>query len=456
MSPAFTKGFFQGLGATPQLTIAADGTTTATLRFSITNLNIGTPLTAITFTDTLPPGLLVANPAGIVGTCGAGVSPVATAGGNTITLTGGVLGTGANCQFVVNVIAPTTTAPGLLVNSTVLGSVANGVNLAPVGANASITVTALPAPTLTKAFSTGVGGFIPVGGATTLTLTLNNPNAGAITGLNFTDVLPAGLIFASPAAVTTNCLGNVVTTPPNQIVFTGTSLAGNANCTISLQVIGTAPGVLTNTTSTVTSTNALTGGVATAQTTVIPPDAFQVRYESNLAIGDSVVNITNAGSSSTTALPIQNGNLCVNAYNFSPDEQLVSCCTCLVTPNGLASLSANNDLVNNTLTPGRPTSIVTKLLASSQATCNASTVTPASIAAAAGLVAFGTTIHALPATGTTPAGTFAVTETPFTQSVLSPAELTRITTLCGFIQITGSGFGLCRSCRLGGQGADRQ
>lgn len=191
---------------------------------------------------------------------------------------------------------------------------------------------------------------------------------------------------------------------------------------------------------------------------------FQVRYASNLAIGDSVVNITNSGASSTTSLPLQNGNICANVYTFSPDEQLVSCCTCLVTPDGLASLSANNDLVNNTLTPGRPTSIVIKILASSgvaapanatAASCSAATVGTGGNLIVPGLVAFGTTIHALPVTPATPAGTYGVTETPFVNATLSAAELTRITTLCGFIQITGSGFGLCRSCRLGGQGAVR-
>src|SRR5437899_9880055 len=106
---------------------------------------------------------------------------------------------------------------------------------------------------------------------------------------------------------------------------------------------------------------------------------FQVRYASNLAIGDSVVNISNDGASSTVAFPTQNGNICANVYVFSPDEQLISCCTCLVTPDGLVSLSALNDLISNTLTPGFPTSIVVKLLASSGTTgtaagCNASTV----------------------------------------------------------------------------------
>src|ERR1700693_138587 len=77
---------------------------------------------------------------------------------------------------------------------------------------------------------------------------------------------------------------------------------------------------------------------------------FQVRYASNLPVGDSVINVTNTGASSTgPAFPTQNGNICVNVYTFSPDEQLISCCTCPATPDGLNSLSARNALSRNNL-----------------------------------------------------------------------------------------------------------
>ena len=164
-----------------------------------------------------------------------------------------------------------------------------------------------------------------------------------------------------------------------------------------------------------------------------PLDAFQVRYISNLNIGDSVINITNAGSAIGET---NNGDLCVHVYTFSPDEQEVSCCSCLVTPNALVSLSAQNDLINNVLTPSSPTSIVVKLVA----TVGRGTL-------AAGMRAWGTTLHAAPGSG------FSLTETPFSQEGLSAAELARISSFCGFIQANGSGFGICRGCRLGGLGA---
>jgi hypothetical protein len=178
-----------------------------------------------------------------------------------------------------------------------------------------------------------------------------------------------------------------------------------------------------------------------------PADAFQVRYAANLNVGDSVINITNAGTQNTTAGALT--NICVNVYTFSPDEQLVSCCSCVVTPNALVSLSARSDLISNTLTPAVPNSIVVKLLAST-GSCNASSVAAANLAS--GLLAWGTTLHALPGS---PA-TYGVTESKFEQAGISAAELARITSFCGFIQANGSGYGICKSCRLGGQGAVKQ
>jgi hypothetical protein len=181
---------------------------------------------------------------------------------------------------------------------------------------------------------------------------------------------------------------------------------------------------------------------AWAQLTV-PPDAFQIRYSANLNIGDSVVNISNTG---TVAGTDPAGDICANVYVFSPDESMVACCACRVTPNALVSLSARNDLISNTLTPAVPNSIVIKLLATVpiSGSCNAST--PVSPNLAPGMRAWGTTLHALPV-----AGTYSATETDFSRAVLSTSELTGLADDCRFIQEVGSGFGICRSCRLGGQ-----
>jgi hypothetical protein len=188
--------------------------------------------------------------------------------------------------------------------------------------------------------------------------------------------------------------------------------------------------------------------------------AFQVRYASNLAIGDSVINMTNDGASSNNSNALtggaQDGNLCVNVYAYTPDEQLASCCTCIVTPNGLQSLSVRNDLASNPLTPVVPAAMVVKLVATNgdtAASCNAAKWSSAPLP---GLMAWGTTIHALPVTPGTPATTYGVVETAFSNGfaiTATSAEGSRMQQLCGFIKANGSGYGVCKSCRLGGLGA---
>jgi hypothetical protein len=196
--------------------------------------------------------------------------------------------------------------------------------------------------------------------------------------------------------------------------------------------------------------------VAFAQNPITADSPFQVRYASNLTVGDSVINITNTGANGASLFGPgfggAVGNICVNVYAFSPDEQLVSCCSCLVTPDGLVSLSVVNDLISNTLTGVRPSSVVVKLIstlagtAGSGTSCTNSAATGGTLAT--GLAAWGTTIHAS-------AAGFATTETAFTPSTLSAGELASVTNRCTNIIGNGSTFGICRSCRAGGLGAGR-
>jgi hypothetical protein len=173
-------------------------------------------------------------------------------------------------------------------------------------------------------------------------------------------------------------------------------------------------------------------------------DVFQIKYAANLNIGDSFVDFTNSGAT------VANGvsqNLCINLYTFDPAEELISCCTCSVTPNGLVSLSVMKSLISNPLTPAVPTSVVIKAVAST-GVCNASAVAGASLAH--GLLGWGTTLHQNTSTA---APSYSVTETAFSQAALTEAELAHITSTCGFIQSDGSGFGICKGCAPGGLGA---
>jgi len=196
-----------------------------------------------------------------------------------------------------------------------------------------------------------------------------------------------------------------------------------------------------------------------AQNAVAPSDVFQVKYAANLNIGDSFVDITNTGATTTVApdglgAPGTSQNLCANIYTFDPAEELISCCTCSVTPNALQSLSVLKSLISNPLTPAIPTSVVIKVVTTAGGTCNASSVSSDYLAH--GLLVWGTTLHQNTSVATGCLGTcksYSLTETPFSQAALSDTELTHITTTCGFIQSNGSGFGICKGCAPGGLGS---
>lgn len=205
------------------------------------------------------------------------------------------------------------------------------------------------------------------------------------------------------------------------------------------------------------------GGVANLQ-----GDEYQIAYIANLLNGDSYVNLTNAGTRGgyefgTTLAGARPGGICVNVYTFDPSEELIACCSCYVSPDGLRSLSAKQDLVSNTLTPGVPTSIVVKLVATTpvdgKTSCSASAntvigtaITPAQVNATVislepGMRAWATSLHQNSTTGA-----FEITENEFLNARLSVSEYAKLTTFCGFIAANGSNFGVCKSCRLGGLG----
>lgn len=189
-------------------------------------------------------------------------------------------------------------------------------------------------------------------------------------------------------------------------------------------------------------------------------DAFQVQYIANVQSG-GIINITNTGSSSTGP---KLGKLCVNIYVFDPSEEILECCSCPVTPNGLVTVPPMG-LVSNNLTREVPTSIVVKLVATQDdgptATCDASTAGSSTAPLAAGMRAWSTTLHVPPTPPViiTPAAAstnLSTTEDEFLNGGLSAAELSHITSFCHFIEIDGSTHGICPACEPGGLAGAKQ
>ena len=417
---------------------------TTTVSFSITNPNTTVALTGVAFIDALPSGLTVGSPNGLTSTCGG--TATANAGSGTISLANGSIAASNSCT-----ITATVTAPEGIYNNSVQVTSANGGT----GNTATATVFVATPPNLSKVF--GEVSILPLS-STTLTFTLMNPNRiVTLDALQFSDTLPPGLVISTPSVVTGSCGGGTIVAPAgsNLITLGSAVLAPQASCTFSVNVSsdGSVVGYVTNTTSTVTSTEALPGAAASA--VLFIGQALQVNYSANLNVGESYIDIGNAGTNGDPALGpgfgAAAGNICVNVYAFDPSEELISCCSCLVTPGQTVSLGVNADLTSKTLTGVIPTSVTVKLLSTLAGGNGASTSCNSSAASAGilanGMAAFRTTLHATPV-----AGSYASTETQFTPATLSAGEQASITGRCAGIIGNASGFGICSSCRAGAQG----
>jgi arabinogalactan endo-1,4-beta-galactosidase len=126
-------------------------------------------------------------------------------------------------------------------------------------------------PTIAKAFGAAS---VALNGSTTLTFNLSNPNTGlSLSGIGFTDTLPAGQVVAASNGLTGSCGGGTITAAAgsNSVSLSGATLAASASCTFAVNVTGTASGTQTNTTSAVTSTEAGNGGTASASLIVTGP-----------------------------------------------------------------------------------------------------------------------------------------------------------------------------------------
>lgn len=227
----------------------------STLVFEIVNQDLVNPLSNLAFTDTLPAGVTIADPASAVTDCAGGVVN-APDGGSTITFVNGQVGPASSCTVEVNVTSAT---PGL--HNNVSGELTSGAGSLGT-ATADLTVDP-NRPGFTKSF---VPASILLGETSTLTLTIDNTlSEGAASDLAFTDTLPPGVVIASPSNASTTCPGALLTATAGtqQVDFLLGSVGGLSSCTVTVDVDGAAADTHVNTTSDLSS-NQGSSGKATA------------------------------------------------------------------------------------------------------------------------------------------------------------------------------------------------
>ena len=228
--------------------------TNSVMTIVLTNVS-NIPMTGIAFTDTYPLGLVNGPTAGVVENCSGAVT--AANNGTSLALSATTLAAGASCTITVNVRSA---APGSYTNTIAAGSVTSTSHGSNAFAASAVLTVAVPA--ISKAFTAST---IPLNGTTTLTITLSNPTATAMTGAAFTDTLPAGLTASAPGGT---CLfpGGTRTASGSTIALTVGTIPAAGSCTVTATITGTTIGLKVNTIPvgglTVTGPAALSNGIA--------------------------------------------------------------------------------------------------------------------------------------------------------------------------------------------------
>jgi uncharacterized repeat protein (TIGR01451 family) len=271
--------------------IVLNGITTLTL--TLTNPSTTIPLTNVAFTDTFPANLKVATPGLLASDCGGTATAVDASG--SVSLIGGSIGVNSSCTISVDV---TSSVAGHYSNTT------SGVSSTQTGGAGTVSNTeildVLASPTISKAF---VPSAIPVNGASTLTITITNPNAIALSGLDFLDTLPVGLVVA-PAPNSTSTCGDVFVPAPGDLSLNLNAsgiIAANATCEVTVDVTSATAGNYPNTSGGVSSTE--TGAAGTGSNTAI----LNVVNKPTIAKSFLPTSVP-VGSPSTLTLVITNPN----------------------------------------------------------------------------------------------------------------------------------------------------
>jgi Bacterial Ig-like domain (group 3)/Putative Ig domain len=189
-------------------------------------------------------------------------------------------------------------------------------------------------PTIAKSFGAAS---IPLNGSTLLSFTINNPNLdNTLTGVGFTDSLPAGLVVSTPNGLTSTCGGTIMATAGSgSISLASATLISSASCKFSVNVIGTTAGPKNNTTGAVTSDQNSTGGTASASVTVVAPPTIAKSFgAASMAVNESTsLSFTINNPNKSTALTG------VGFTDALPGGLVVS------TPNGLTGSCGGGTIV---------------------------------------------------------------------------------------------------------------
>ena len=170
-------------------------------------------------------------------------------------------------------------------------------------------------------------------------------------------------------------------------------------------------------------------------------DVYQLTYfdnnSGNRALLDSgTIRIINPGLTGSPRSADQ-GTLCADIYVFDDTQEMVECCGCEVTANGLLTISIQ-DLTENPLTR-TPYRGVIKIVSSTPPPGGCD---PTKIAPTPDLRAFATHLQNA-AFGGYGGPVYKLTEEEFADAPLGSVESSDLGVICSFVRYLGSGRGSC-------------
>lgn len=174
---------------------------------------------------------------------------------------------------------------------------------------------------------------------TPLTFTITNPNPGtALSEIEFTNVLPEGLLVASPSRFHGDCNGTVTAADgAGSISLSGATLAGGSSCSFSINVTGVRAGAHTNSAGPVSALESGPGAVSNQSILVVvsPPSITKSFSAATAPLNSSVTltfTITNPnGATDLTGVSL-NDNLPSGLIIANPDSLTGTCDPGVITP----------------------------------------------------------------------------------------------------------------------------
>ena len=281
-----------GIGSTTELTITVDNT-----------VNPG-PISQLAFTLPMPAGVTVR---ALSSECGGTLTTENN--GSLLRFSGGAIETSSTCEIKVLVTQNIRGPHNLTIDDFT----------SEVGPSAPAFTTLFTSSELVLGFSKRfVPDLVPLGGRSTLIYTIENQGTADAYNLSFSDFFPPGIAIATPPSVSTNCPGISITaingtqaievSPEDPI-----PLPAGETCTLTLEVVGVAPGIHLSVSSNLTAVGAIggdqvSGGLAVAELEVIDPSSilnvsFEKEFLDNpIAPGESgtlLFSITNNSATDT-------------------------------------------------------------------------------------------------------------------------------------------------------------